>query len=463
MAPTLAALIAAFALGANLLGAGVLLLFNPRSRAVRWYVLFQLAVSAWLLVQGGIMMSDGWARWGPLHAAVVHLLPGAFLAFALVNTLDWPLRRLAGVLALALLFLPASLAASVRGSEHMLAGAAVWLWQAGAWGSGSALVWWSRRKLMPSGRMRPRTNTTLLLLSGIPVAVVVGFLLDGDFFFLYVMPLVTVGVQLLGFYGVARLRFYDIEVRAARSGELAAHAAEQERLAVLGEIAASLAHEIRNPLTGVRSLAQRLAEEAIDEERRRRYATVILEETGRVERIVSNLLGLAKRTTIQPQADAATPLAPLFEDLSLLLDAHTRKAGVLLAVEGAHLVAPAPRETLAQALLNLLLNAVAHSPRGGRVELLAREGERGVELLVRDAGPGVPAAVRDQIFEPFHTGSDGTGLGLAVVRRLARELGWELAVGDVPGGGAEFRIVLPRVGRSEAARVPVAAGPTAGI
>jgi signal transduction histidine kinase len=303
----------------------------------------------------------------------------------------------------------------------------------------------------------------VLVLSGIPFAVIGGFLLDGGSFFLYVMPLVTVGVQLLVFYGVARLRFYDIEVRAVRSGELAARTAEQERLAVLGEVAASLAHEIRNPLTGVRSLAQRLAEDSIDEERRRRYATVILEEAGRLERIVSNLLGLAKRSAIQPGSAAATPLALLFEDLSLLLDAHTRKAGVTLTVGGGHLVAPAPREALAQALLNLLLNAVAHSPRGGRVELLAREDEAGVELVVRDAGAGVPPEDRERIFEPFHSGSGGTGLGLAVVRRLARELGWEIATGEAPGGGAEFRITLPRAARGTALRVPAAAHPAAGV
>jgi signal transduction histidine kinase len=460
MASTLGASLAFFALGANLLGAMLLLLFNVRSRAARWYVLFQLGLSAWLLLQGVILLSDGWARWGLLFDVVVHLLPSTFLAFALVKALDWPLRRLAGALVLALLLLPAALDGSARGSESTLAHVAGWLWQAGAWGSGGVLLWRSRRELVPARRTGQRSGTVLVL-SGTPFIVIVGFFLDGGFF-LYVMPLVTVLVQLLVFYGVARLRFYDIEVRAARSGELAAHAAEQERLAVLGEIAASLAHEIRNPLTGVRSLAQRLAEESIDEGRRRRYATVILEETGRLERIVGNLLGLAKRTSIHPRGAATTQLAPLFEDLSLLLDSHTRKAGVTLTVGGAHLVAPAPREALAQALLNLLLNAVAHSPRGGRVELMACEGERGVELVVRDTGAGVRPADRDRIFEPFHSGSGGTGLGLAVVRRLARELGWEIVAGETPGGGAEFRITLPRAARGTAFRIPAAARPAAG-
>src|SRR5690606_10604848 len=104
-----------------------------------------------------------------------------------------------------------------------------------------------------------------------------------------------------------------------------------------------------------------------------------------------------------------------------------------------------------QALLNLLLNALAHTPRGGVVTLSASAGDR-VTISVRDTGPGVPAAERSRIFEPFHTASvDGTGLGLSVVRRIARELDWELEVDDAPGGGAEFRIRLPAAATS---RVP---------
>jgi two-component system sensor histidine kinase HydH len=317
------------------------------------------------------------------------------------------------------------------------------LWQLTVWGSAGALIWWSRwHKAVPypaTGRVGT-PSVVMATLALTPFAIVGGLWLGGDFFPLILLPLATVAVQLLLFDGIARLRFYDIEVRAARSGELAARAAEQERLAVLGELAASLAHEIRNPLTGVRSLTQRLAEEVVDEDRRRRYADVILEETGRLERIVGNLLGLARRPVARRQDDAANPLAALFGDLSLLLDAHARKAGVTLTVSGTDLVIPAPREALAQALLNLLLNAIAHSPRGGCVELIAREAEGAVELLVRDSGAGVPPADRERIFEPFHSGGDGTGLGLAVVRRLARELGWEIGVGEAPGGGAEFRI-----------------------
>src|SRR5690606_24283045 len=279
------------------------------------------------------------------------------------------------------------------------------------------------------------------------------YLLEWEEFFTYVMPLGTIAIHFIIFLGVARLRFYDIEVRVARSGEIASRAGELERLAAVGELAASVAHEVRNPLTGMRSLAQRMADEPIDPERSRRYASISVEEAGRLDRIVSSLLALARRGTLRAWSGDPTRLAALFHDLLLLTSARAARAGVTVRAERTTIVAPAPREALAQALLNLLLNALAHTPRGGTVTLSASDGDR-VTISVRDTGPGVPAAERARIFEPFHTASvDGTGLGLSVVRRIARELDWQLEVDDAPGGGAEFRIRLPAA--------PAARGPGA--
>jgi signal transduction histidine kinase len=279
-----------------------------------------------------------------------------------------------------------------------------------------------------------------------PLAVVVGWFAGGDFFS-FVMPLLTVGIQILIVFGVLHLRFYDVEVRAARSGELAARAGEIERLAVVGELAATVAHEVRNPLTGVRSLAQRLAEDGIDDDRRRRYAEVIVREVSRVEAIVSNLLGVARRRAAIPQAYVETPLDALFEDLALLVGGRADKAGIRVATDPRGLVAIAPREPLAQALLNLLLNAIDHSPAGGRVALVAREAEAARVIVVRDQGPGVPLDERERVFEPLVSTTGGTGLGLTVVRRLAAEHGWQIELGDAPGGGAEFRIRVPAAPR----------------
>jgi signal transduction histidine kinase len=444
MVQPLPAAIAFFAFGALFLGSVLLLLLNPRSQGVRWFVLFQAGNLVWLGGQGWAFAVDGWPSVGWIVPAAVHMLPALFLAFALVEGCQRPPRDAVLAVALGFALLPISLGTLGGG----YAGWFIPAWHIGGWGIGTLLLMRSLTGRYQSGRSGSRASwrletAVISLLLVIAPAVLAGVIVFGVPVFHYAMPLVVVWIQILVFVGVVHLRFYDIEVRAARTGELAAGAAEAERLALVGELSASLAHEIRNPLTGVRSLAQRLAEEEIDRARQRRYAGVILEEVGRVERLVSNLLELARRAPPQPRKEARTPLAPLFEDLLLLLGSRAEKAGVRIVVERTDSVAAAPREILAQVLLNLLLNAIQHSPRGGTVRLSAREDGGAMEVLVRDSGHGIPVAERERIWEPFHSTSGGTGLGLAVVRRLARDEAWEVGVEESPDGGAEFRVRIP--------------------
>jgi signal transduction histidine kinase len=440
MSDPVAAAIAFGALGANLLATALLFLFNPRSREVRWYLPFLFGLSLWLLSLGVLSIRGDWTGgWAVAFATAVTLLPGLFLASTLADTSRrWGAPWAAVVVSVAMV--PVGLSAM---RADGVAADVIWtLWHVVGWGAGAYLHW-------QRGAGKPRTRGrgphlvvwTLLLIP--PLAVAGGMLIGAQTFFTYVMPVVIFFVHVLVFAGVIWLRFYDIEVRAARSGELAARATETERLAAVGELAASIAHEVRNPLTGVRSLAQRMAEEELEPERWRRYAAVIVEEVGRIDRIVSNLLGLARRGWSERWNGEPTPLAPLFEDLALLTSSRAARAGVMLRLSASGMSAPAPREALASALLNLLINAIGHTPAGGTVELAARGGER-VEIWIRDSGPGVPAGERERIFEPFHTGAaDGTGIGLSVVRRIARELDWEVSVEDAPGGGAVFRLRLP--------------------
>ncbi|CAN5624130.1 hypothetical protein BH23GEM5_BH23GEM5_03710 [soil metagenome] len=456
----IAAAIAFFAFGALFTGSLLLLLLNFRSRSVRWWVLFQAANLLWLGAQGWAFATASWPQLGPLISGTVHVMPALFLAFALVDGYGRPDRDALLAVGLGLVTLPIDII-SYRQSfaEPFLVA-----WQIGVWGVATLLLVRGHRRQpwSPGIDRRLGIAVVILLVVVAPTALVGGFAF-GQRMWAYAMPLLVVWIQLLIFVGVVHLRFYDIEVRAARTGEMAAAAAEQERMAVLGELSASLAHEIRNPLTGVRSLAQRLADDQVDEERRRRYAGVILEEVGRVERLVSNLLGIARRNPPVVPQGGSTPLDTLFADLLLLLGSRAEKAGVRLAIDAGEIHAAAPRELLAQALLNLLLNAVAHAPRGSTVTLLAREAGSSTEILVRDAGPGVPPDERERIWEPFQSGGSGTGLGLAVVRRLAREQGWEVQVGDSPTGGAEFRLRVPGAPIPAAGSGRLASNHTTGI
>jgi signal transduction histidine kinase len=433
-----AAGVAFFALGVTAFGTALLLLFNPRSSGVRWFALFQCSILTWLFAQGMGFATGEWRTWLPIVKSAVHLAPGLFLAFALTEA---GIRRLLAVapIAVALALLPLEL-----GPEGgALARPALLAWHVLGWGTATWLFVSRTGDLTARTPEQQRIGRRVILLIALvfPVAIVASVLRIGVE--LYVMPLAMVWIQGLLFVGVTRVRFYDIEVRAARTGDLAAAMAEQERMAVVGELSATLAHEIRNPLTGVRSLAQRLADDDVDEAKRRRYAGVILEETARVERLVSNLLGVARRAPRSGREGARTELAPLFEDLALLVSGRAERAGVRIAVDGARAAAASAREPLAQVLLNLLLNAVAHTPPGGTVTLSALDTGAGVEVRVRDQGPGIPEAEREGVWTPFQTGGRGTGLGLAVVRRIAEEEGWSASIGDAPGGGAEVRVLVP--------------------
>lgn len=429
-----AALLAFAALGANLLGTGLLLLLRPDSRPVRWYALFTCVVMVWLTMQGwfALAVEPRPNLW--FYGFVVHMLPAFFLVAGLVEARNTGTPTLLGVLAVA--------AAASYWLNPITAGMWGVTYQAATWAAASVLHMRDRdlRRETP-GRNMEGTALKMTLLVVAPLSVA-GVVLLGGRFILYAMPPIIMTIQFLIFVGVIRHSFYDIEVRAARTGELAARAAEQERLALLGELSATLAHEIRNPLTGMRSLSQRLGHDALDDARRARYAGVILGEIDRLERIVDSLLDLARRRPAQSDPVEATTLAPLFEDLHLLMDSRLKRANLTLLHDGGDLRVAAPRDALAQALLNLLINAATHSPDGGTIRLEVQPGET-VEIRVVDSGPGVPEAERQQVFEPFNTRGLGAGLGLAVVRRLAGEHGWQAGVTDAPGGGACFFLRVP--------------------
>ncbi|HSJ24907.1 MAG TPA: HAMP domain-containing sensor histidine kinase [Longimicrobiales bacterium] len=432
-----AALVAYAALGAHLLGTALLLLLRPDSRAVRWHALFSCCIMAWLALQGWFALGFGSPAGLRAYGLVVHMLPAFFMVTGLVDA-----REIRTTTALIIL---GAAAATAYWLNPWTGGAWAIAYQTGMWAGGSVFHVRERRELWQSrsSDRRGETGLKLVLLVIAPLCVA-GIILLGGRFVLYVMPPVTVVIQYLIFVGVVHHRFYDIEVRAARTGELAAEAAAQERLALLGELSATLAHEIRNPLTGMRSLTQRLASSGLDEDRRVRYTGVILGEIDRLERIVDNLLDLAKRRPPQDGRSGSTSLDPLFDDLALLMDSRLKRAQGTLHRDGGGITVAAPRDALAQALLNLLINASAHSPPGGTIRLEAVDADGAIEIRVSDSGPGVPAAERQHIFEPFRSHGLGAGLGLAVVRRLARENNWDTGVTDAAGGGARFFLRVPR-------------------
>ncbi len=227
-------------------------------------------------------------------------------------------------------------------------------------------------------------------------------------------------------------------------GAARARLAQSEKMAALGQLAAAIAHEVRNPLAVIRSAAQGLAEGMPSGDgETARACSFITAEIDRLANVVNSLLAFARPLQVEPRPVAVRELF----DRALLL-AHEELAGKDLHVrrQDPTEVPPvrADADLICQVLLGLLENAAEAVPSGGQVTLAARAAEGTVELAVADSGPGVPPDLRARIFEPFFTTRPtGTGLGLAVARQIVEAHGGRIDVGEGPGGGARFTVRLP--------------------
>ena len=229
-----------------------------------------------------------------------------------------------------------------------------------------------------------------------------------------------------------------------RSAEMAARVAASERLAGLGQVAAGLAHEIRNPMAAMRLRAENAL--AGDAARLRPALEANLVQIARVDRLIAELLAMTqKRPPQREQVDLPRFLADRVAEHR----DQARAAGVSLTLDTA-LPATAcfDPELIGRALDNLLLNGLRHAPPGGSVHVGAGEDATVLRIRVSDTGSGVDPALRARLFEPFATGRpDGTGLGLAIAREIAEAHGGRavLADGGQAGAGATFILELPRV------------------
>jgi two-component system, NtrC family, sensor kinase len=219
-----------------------------------------------------------------------------------------------------------------------------------------------------------------------------------------------------------------------------------ERLATVGRLAAGVAHEVGNPLSGILGYLSLLRSQTGASGEYREYIDRIEAEVHRINGIVHGLLDLGRpaRVTLAP-----VEVTPVVETSVRLVAAGPDFQTVQVAVDvplGLSVLADAG--PLSQVLINLLLNAAQAMGGRGTVRLEARaESASLVRIAVLDTGPGIAAEVRPRLFEPFFTtkpGGKGTGLGLAVSQSLVRAMGGTLDVSDAPGWGSCFSVRLPR-------------------
>lgn len=222
---------------------------------------------------------------------------------------------------------------------------------------------------------------------------------------------------------------------------------QAEKLAIVGELAAGAAHEIRNPMTSIRGFAQ-LMRARSDDAGQIRYLEIILKEIDRIDEIVQGLLLMARPSV--PRLGECN-LNALIDDTCLLVQAAARLHQVAV-VNSAPPLPPIHGDTtqLKQVLLNIITNAVQASPPGSSVIVegsCSRDGQW-VQLRVIDFGCGIPEESLGRIFDPFFTTKEaGTGLGLAVSYQIVVNHGGHIEVESQPGQGSVFAVHLPRIAK----------------
>jgi signal transduction histidine kinase len=236
--------------------------------------------------------------------------------------------------------------------------------------------------------------------------------------------------------------FAELVARAIENVRLRTELVQRERLAALGEAAAVMAHEVRNPIAAILNAGTLLAKEAIDRDARGALVRVIGEEALRLDRLVSDLLDLGRPLTPRRKSINLHELASHSAQV-LSARGETDVTIEVIPPSGA-VVASMDPELTQLALSNVLRNAAQASPKGTAVRLLVESRGDLVALIVDDGGPGFPKENVERILEPFHTTrATGTGIGLAVVRRIVQACRGTIEIGRNPEGGGRFAMVFP--------------------
>ncbi len=213
-----------------------------------------------------------------------------------------------------------------------------------------------------------------------------------------------------------------------------------DRLESLGRLSASIAHEIRNPLTGVSLMLDELHDRLIGNEDDQGAIVRALNEIERLEGLVNELLHFAT----QPQAKLKTgSVAQVLEDTLFLVDKQCRKAGVAVDIDISEGLADfsLDKDKLKQAFLNLITNALEAMPDGGALTIKACQEDDEVRVVFADTGKGIPNEQLDDIFEPFYTTKgEGAGLGLAITHNIISDHHGRIEVKSQPGEGTTFTL-----------------------
>lgn len=243
-------------------------------------------------------------------------------------------------------------------------------------------------------------------------------------------------------------------VAAGRGAVLVMHDITELRKAdlVRRDFVANVSHELRTPLTAIKGYAEALLDDPEDAEARERFVDIIHRHASRMERLVKDLLRLARLDAGQEAVelvpcDVGSLLKGIANDFEALAAQKQQTIEVEVAPGAANLVTDAAK--LHDIARNLIENAVSYTPDGGAIEVKASRSDSLFQITVADTGHGIAPDDLPRVFERFYrvdksrTGPGGTGLGLSIVKHLAQVLGGEVTASNQAGGGALFTVTLP--------------------
>lgn len=221
-----------------------------------------------------------------------------------------------------------------------------------------------------------------------------------------------------------------------------------DRLAVLGELTASLAHEVRNPLGSIKGAADILKKRCKADQTSREFAGVLTDEVARLNRVVDNYLSLAgPQKDSRETSDAVASIKSVFQ----LTGPQIRKKRIRVITDWPGEAAEIPLSEVEsrQIFLNLMLNALSEVDTGGEVRITVQKSDKTVRIDFADNGPGIAGEHIGMIFNPFFsTKKEGAGLGLAIVKRMVESRGGKIEVQSQPNQGTTFVLTFPSGARS---------------
>ncbi len=233
-----------------------------------------------------------------------------------------------------------------------------------------------------------------------------------------------------------------------RETQLLIEAEEQlstsQKFSALGRLAASLAHEIKNPLSSIKGTAEILLDEFTPGHPKREFAQILLKEIGRLNTTVEEVLQYSRGQ--KGKIGTTEPLNQVLNQVTRLLASPLRKKAVTLEIVQNEIgnTFQVDGSRLSQVFLNIILNAIDAVSKGGKITIELASAADGLSITFNDNGPGITAEERKQIFKPFFTGKEnGTGLGLSISRKIVESYGGILSVEESKFGGACFIVFLP--------------------